>query len=144
MEISEIYKNAYYDLIYEGLSATPPNYEMIIDILGEIKERLMKMLKVGSPLHCEIDEKIDLKFIRQMITNDAFSQSDFLELVCYIFKKCKQLGTPARDEFVDYKLNEIHKLSKKESFPTVVVFFIRNVNDIIDNIYFDMHEFLNS
>ena len=95
MEISEIYKNAYYDLIYEGLSETPPNYEMIIDILGEIKERLMKMLKVGSPLHCEIDEKIDLNFIRQMITNDAFSQSDFLELVCYILKKCKQLGTPA-------------------------------------------------
>ena len=49
----------------------------------------------------------------------------------------------SRDGFVDLKLNEICELSENESFPTLVV-FIRNVNDIIDNIYFDMHEFLNS
>ena len=61
-------------------------------------------------------------------------------MIEYVFTKCKQLGSPARDEETDSKLNEIKDFinSGNATFATVVPMFIRNANHCIDNIYDDM------
>ena len=88
----------------------------------------------------EIQESMDIELFEQMIRHDAFSYDDFYKLIEYIFHKCKQLGSPARDIETDEKLNEIKEFIScgDASFATIVPMFIKNANHCIDNIYSDM------
>lgn len=142
IDLNQIYKQAYYDVIYEHISRDPPDYELMIGILGDIKNKLCSILKNGSSLRVEIEERIDLDLFKQMLVNDAYSIDDFEQLVSFTFEKCKQLGSAGRDRYTDALLEEII-LAKVggATFASLVVLFIKNINKCIDLLYEDLHNF---
>ena len=143
-QIRMMCKQAYYDVLYEHISRSPPDYELLIELFQNIKEKLSCILKKDSPLRLEIESKLDEKLFEQMVCNDAYNQKDFQELVEYTFEKCKQLGSPARDSYTDTKKGEIFNAYQNgASFPEMVILYIQNLNECLDFMYDDLQEFLN-
>jgi len=135
-QVRETYKRAFFDLLEEKVSANPPDFEWLTRLYGEIRTKLISLLRVGSPLRVEIEESMDCDFFKQLISNNVFSPEDFYTLIRYVFEKCKQLGSPARDA----KLKEIIDFvdSGDATFATLVPMFIKNANECLDTVYEDI------
>lgn len=144
-ELLPMCKQAYYDILLEHISQTPPNYSLLIELFGEIKYKLTHILKNGSALRLEIEERLDDKYFEQMIQHDAFSQNEFAELVEYTFTKCMQLGSAARDYDTNMKKNRIFEYMNEEnaSFAYGVVLYVKSINECLDLMYEDLHNYLN-
>lgn len=143
-QLNEMCKDTFFEVIHARISQTPPDYELLVNLFEEIKTRLSGILKNGSPLRNEIEERMDTKLFGQMMVNDAFSFEDFQSLVSYTFTKCAQLCSPARDVDTDNKFREIvYAQQCGESFASLVVLYIRNIHDCLDWLYTDLHIFLN-
>ena len=106
-QVRETYKKAFFDLLEEKIGQDPPDYEWLTRLYGEIRTKLITLLKQNSPLRKEIKESMDCEFFYQLISNNVFSPENFYNLIRYVFEKCKQLGSPARDSETDVKLKEI-------------------------------------
>ena len=144
-EVSATYKKAFFDLLEQKVAADPPDFDWLTRLYEEIRGKLLILLREGSDLHKEISESMDIVLFKQMISNKAFHPADLSNLVHYVFAKCKQLCSPARDEDTDAKLKEIldHMVLGDATFATVVPMFIRNANHCIDTIYDDIQQLAN-
>ena len=142
-QIKDMMHKAFYDLL-EKRVADPPDYKWITRLYQEIRDRLCNILvmlgRKDRYTYNEIQESMDVELFEQMIRHNAFSYEDFYKLIEYVFYKCKQLGSVARDVETDEKLNEIKEFisSGNATFATIVPMFIKNANHCIDNIYSDM------
>ena len=139
-QVKETYKKAFFDLLEEKVGASPPDYEWLTRLYGEIRTKLITLLREGSELRNEIEESMDCDFFKQLISHNVFSPENFYALIRYVFEKCKQLGSPARDAEVDIKLQEIVDFvdSGDATFATLVPLFIKNANECLDTIYEDV------
>jgi len=144
-QVRETYKRAFFDLLEEKVSANPPDFEWLTRLYGEIRTKLISLLREGSPLRVEIEESMDCDFFKQLISNNVFSPENFYTLIRYVFEKCKQLGSPARDAETDAKLKEIIDFvdSGDATFATLVPMFIKNANECLDTIYEDIQALSN-
>jgi hypothetical protein len=140
-QVRETYKRAFFDLLEEKVGNNPPDYEWLTRLYGEIKTKLTNLLRQNSSLRREIEECMDCELFHQMISHDAFNPEDFYNLIRYVFEKCKQLGSPARDSETDAKLQEIVDFvdSGEATFATLVPLFIKNANECLDVIYDDIN-----
>ena len=139
-QVKDTYKRAFFDLLEEKVGASPPDYEWLTRLYGEIRTKLISLLREGSQLRNEIEESMDCDFFKQLISHNVFSPENFYALIRYVFEKCKQLGSPARDAEVDTKLQEIVDFvdSGDATFATLVPLFIKNANECLDTIYEDV------
>ena len=139
-QVRETYKRAFFDLLQEKVAANPPDFEWLTRLYGEIRTKLISLLREGSQLRLEIEESMDCDFFKQLISNNVFSPEDFYTLIRYVFEKCKQLGSPARDAETDAKLKEIVDFvdSGDATFATLVPMFIKNANECLDTVYEDI------
>jgi len=139
-QVRETYKRAFFDLLQEKVAANPPDFEWLTRLYGEIRTKLISLLREGSQLRLEIEESMDCDFFKQLISNNVFSPEDFYTLIRYVFEKCKQLGSPARDAETDAKLKEIIDFvdSGDATFATLVPMFIKNANECLDTVYEDI------
>ena len=139
-QVKDTYKRAFFDLLEEKVGASPPDYEWLTRLYGEIRTKLIALLREGSQLRNEIEESMDCDFFKQLISHNVFSPENFYVLIRYVFEKCKQLGSPARDAEVDIKLQEIVDFvdSGDATFATLVPLFIKNANECLDAIYEDV------
>jgi len=139
-QVKETYKRAFFDLLEQKVATNPPDYEWLTRLYGEIRTKLISLLRKGSQLRNEIEESMDCDFFKQLISHNVFSPENFYTLIRYVFEKCKQLGSPARDAETDAKLQEIVDFvdSGDATFATLVPLFIKNANECLDTIYEDI------
>ena len=64
-QVRETYKRAFFDLLQEKVAANPPDFEWLTRLYGEIRTKLISLLRVGSPLRVEIEESMDCDFFKQ-------------------------------------------------------------------------------
>jgi len=131
---------AFKDLLTERVGADPPDYDWICPLYGEIRGKMISLLRKGSSFRVSIEEKMDSVLFEQMLRHQAFETQDLRALVAFIFDTCRRLGSPGRDEATMAKEHEIVALmnSPKGSFKTVVPLLILNANECLDNIYEDL------
>jgi len=91
-QVKETYKKAFFDLLEQKVAALPPDYEWLTRLYGEIRTKLIALLREGSQLRNEIEESMDCDFFKQLISHNVFSPDNFYALIRYVFEKCKQLG----------------------------------------------------
>jgi len=139
-QVKETYERAFFDLLEEKVGASPPDYEWLTRLYGEIRSKLIALLREGSQLRVEIEETMDCDFFNQLISHNVFSPENFYATIRYVFEKCKQLGSPGRDAETDAKLQEIVVFvdSGEATFATLVPLFIKNANECLDTIYEDV------
>ena len=107
-QVKETYKRAFFDLLEERVGSNPPDYDWLTRLYGEIRTKLISLLRQGSSLRGEIEESMDLELFKQMISNAAFNPEDFYGLIRFVFEKCKQLQSPARDVETRCKITGDH------------------------------------
>jgi len=129
-QVKETYKKAFFDLLEQKVGETPPDYEWLTRLYGEIRTKLITLLREGSQLRNEIEETMDCDFFKQLISHNVFSPENFYAVIRFVFEKCKQLGSPGRDGETDAKLKDIVDFvdSGEATFATLVPLFIKNAN----------------
>ena len=139
-QVEQTMKRAFFDLLEQKVASDPPDYDWLTRLYTEIRDKLIKLLKPSSKLRKHIEEQMEPEFFHQLISNNVFEPKSFYALICFVFKQCKTLGSPARDNETDEKLQELldHYNSGNATFATLVPLFIKNANYCIDNIYLDI------
>ncbi|XP_075766552.1 T-complex protein 11 homolog isoform X3 [Pelodiscus sinensis] len=96
--VKETLHKAFWDALKEQLSASPPEYTHVIQLLQEIKESiLLLLLPRQSRLRSQIEEALDMELIRQEAEHGAL---DIPNLAMYILDTMAMLCAPIRDEEV--------------------------------------------
>ena len=114
-DVEDIFWNKYkIDLKFEK-----PNHELtyyllknIFDLLCEITPKKKKEIYFK-----EYEEIIDLKYIKQLIDNDAFIFSDFKNIFNYILSKIKEFQSKEDDElYLDWENNILENINSNNSY----------------------------
>ena len=142
INLENIYEQCYYETLYKHITSVPPRFEMLIDLLKNIKYKLCYILKKDSDLSIEIQEQLDEKYIKQMLYNDSFDNEDFYNLALYIFTKCKELCAPQRDSSIDFMIASLQSSSKQDIYIEIIK-FVKNVNTCLEWLYTDLQFYLN-
>lgn len=133
------YKKSFYDLIEEKTCSDTPDYDWLIELYSEIREKLIYFLKKDSPLRKEIEESFDVELFSQMIKNNAFKANDLYNLINYTFEKFLQLGSPARDKDVKKMRDDLFSLMKDNAtFGKIVSNYLKYSHMCLENFYDDM------
>ena len=140
-QLKESYQKAFLDLLQQKVGENPPDYDWIVKLYKEIRKKLIFFLKKGSAYRISIEEGLDVTIFEQMLRNNAFKGIEFYNLVDFIFEKCLEMGSPARDNEVKKLKKEIIDLMKNNgTFAELVPLFIKNANISIDWIHDDMRD----
>lgn len=133
------YKKSFYDLIEEKTCSDTPDYDWLVELYSEIREKLIYFLKKDSPLRKEIEESFDVELFSQMIKNNAFKANDLYNLINYTFEKFLQLGSPARDKNVKKMRDDLFSLMKDNAtFGKIVSNYLKYTHMCLENFYEDM------
>ena len=133
------YKKSFYDLIEEKTCSDTPDYDWLVELYSEIREKLIYFLKKDSPLRKEIEESFDVELFSQMIKNNAFKANDLYNLINYTFEKFLQLGSPARDKDVKKMRDDLFLLMKNNAtFGKIVSNYLKYTHICLENFYEDM------
>jgi len=97
-EVMKIAQKAYMDVLKEQLNSEPKNYTMFFKCFDEIKMKLKGLTPNRPDLHKIMDEVIDVEFVGQMISNNAYSLDEYHKLVHFIIDKIETLQAPSEDE----------------------------------------------
>ena len=136
-QIEKNMKQAFYDLIDQNTNSENPDFDWIVNLYVEIKEKLMHYLKKDSDTYKSVDESFDVEIFSQMIRNDVFSQESMIKLVDNTFYWIKYLGAPYRD-------NDINNSKKKvleSPLNKIISVFLKEVHQCITFYDEDMERF---
>jgi len=139
-QIKEMYQKAFYDIIDGTVSSDNPNYEWIVDLYAEIKQRLVRYIKKDSKTYKLIDEQFDIPLFKQMIENDVFNVDSLFKLINTTFYWIETLQAPARDHSTKEAKNRVLNAPQEKTVST----FIKEVNQCIDSLDEDFLNFIKS
>jgi hypothetical protein len=137
-QIKEMYQKAFYDIIDETIASKNPDYEWIVSLYAEIKNRLIRYIKKESKTYNQIDEQFDVTIFRQMIENDVFNVDSLFKLINMTFYWIETLQSPARDQTTKEAKDMVLNASPEKMVST----FIKEVNGCIDLLDEDFENFI--
>jgi hypothetical protein len=137
-QIKEMYHKAFYDIIDETIASNSPNYEWIVNLYAEIKQRLIRYIRKDSKTYKLIDEQFDIPLFKQMIENDVFNYDSLFKLINTTFYWIETLQSPARDQTTKEAKNRVLNIQPEKMVST----FIKEVNQCIDLLDEDFENFI--
>lgn len=143
-QIEEQMQKAWCDNIIEKMSSNPPDFDYVIKLYVEVKNKLTYILKKESKIRKDIEECMDEVLFKQMITTGSFNREDFVKLSNFVFDTCVKMGSPARDKKTNETKEQLQEkiLTSENSIVLIPIFFLE-ANKTIDNIYEDIRNALN-
>lgn len=113
------------------------NQESFVNVLNEIKEKINKIVIIPSQknyIQKDLNEKIDVELIGQMIKNNAYSLDKIIPTCKYILQILEKLQAPARTHSMWNEFEEKCKLVIPESIHSygLLFEFIFNEIDLIN------------
>lgn len=136
-QIEKNMKQAFYDLIDQNTNSENPDFDWIVNLYVEIKEKLMHYLKKDSDTYKSVDESFDVEIFSQMIRNDVFSQESMIKLVDNTFYWIKYLGAPYRDNDIDNSKKKV----LESPLNKIISVFLKEVHQCITFYDEDMEQF---
>lgn len=147
VQIKKLYTNiqdnlhdAYWNNIRTELSKNPPNNMVILDLLVELKEML---LSCNCNIKEDIDQKIDIDFIKDMISHNVIDNKYIYQMCMYIITYIEEFQSPSQDnDTMKWKESVMDKfktgsINNEEFFP----FFFRGVFEKIQIILYEIDIF---
>jgi len=139
-QIREMYEKAFYDVIDDNVNSDKPDYDWIVNLYTEIKNRLIRYVKKDSKTHELIDSQFDITLFRQMIENDVFDMDCLQKLVNTTFYWIEKLQAPQRDSETRDAKQRVFCVPKEK----IVSTFIKEVNKCIDTLDKDLVDYINT
>lgn len=142
LKIQDNLHDAYWHSIQLELTKIPPNNYVICELLEQLKDML---LNCNKKLKEELDSKIDIPFIQDMIKHNAIDNQYIYNMCCYIMGFIEEYQSRAHDEDTQNWKQEILKMFEEgivnsKFFPI----FFRGVFERIETILreIDMYNFI--
>jgi hypothetical protein len=140
VQIRNTFYKAFSDKINDTVNSDTPDYDWIILLYKEIKERIIQYVKKDSKVYETIDDAFDVVLFEQMIRNDVFDQKSMLSLINITYYWIYNLQAPIRDKETDESKKRVLNSEPNSRVST----FIIEVNRCIDNIDADLKNIINN
>jgi hypothetical protein len=132
-QVRDTYYQAFYDSIDETVNSKSPDYEWIVRLYLDIRDRLLRYIKKGTDTYRIIDDQFDEKLFEQMITNDVFDKQSMIALINGSFNMVLRLEAPERDKATLESRQRVFESEPEK----IVSTFIREINQCLDLIDVD-------
>jgi len=132
-QIRDTYYQAFYDSIDETVNSKSPDYEWIVRLYLDIRDRLLRYIKKDTDTYRIIDDQFDEKLFEQMITNDVFDKQSMIALINGSFNMVLRLEAPQRDKATLQSRQRVFESEPEK----IVSTFIREINQCLDLIDVD-------
>ena len=103
--------NAYWNSIKVELVKNPPNFMVVINLLNELKDMF---LKCNPKLKEELDNNIDIEFIKEMLNRGVIDDNYILSMSNYIIKTLRDLQSEEHDKELDSWAKDMNEMFIKE------------------------------
>ena len=143
-QIKKQFYQAFDDILTQSLSTTNPDWDWVVTLYTELRDRLCLLTPRRLDIHENIKESMDVELFNQMIRNNAFSPEDMWKLVEYVFSIIKSRQAPVRDPDTETRLRTLSTEFNKEGM-TIAKFlplFLKLAHVSIDIIEEDKKAFL--
>lgn len=141
-QVNEMAQKAYWDAFVYDLSQEPPKYERLYCILGEVRDKLCKLLKHRDDIKQQIRSSVDPDMVKQMIENNVFDNTEFMKLFTFITEQIKRFHSPSDDsEFENWKTGFVAMLNERKPYVVILPIFFKEMIKRIDKIENDIFAF---
>lgn len=132
-QIDNCMRKAMDDLLIDAMSAKMDESQIdwIIRLLRETIERLNQLTPRRKDLHSELNGKIDLDLIRQMMSHEAVEENDVCFLIDTIFERLQMLCSPSQDKQI---ASEKEECKSMDTISKKMCFLLSKTNKNIDDI----------
>lgn len=121
-QVKGIMRKAYWDIFEQDLKNN--NYLLVPILLADLKNMLKKVIPNRNDIHKEIDDKIDVGYIKQLISNSVFSMENCYDLMLYVKNLIKDFEAPEDDKDTDDWWNKIkEKMEGTKYYQFLPLFF---------------------
>ena len=142
-QYNEFRKEIFFEMLNKDLTRKDISYEGILYLIDIIREKLCFISPVNKKydyIKNEINEILDTKYIRQLISNQVFEFSNLINIFNFIIQTIKKF----QSENSDKKMEEIQSiietklLDEKCEINKILPLIMRNFMDIIEQIEADV------
>lgn len=142
-QYNEFRKEIFFVMLNKDLSKKDISYEGILYLIDVIREKLCFIAPVNKKydyIKVEINDILDTKYIRQLISNQVFEFSNLINIFNFIIQTIKKF----QSENSDKKMEEIQSiietklLDEKCEINKILPLIMRNFMDIIEQIESDV------
>ena len=119
-QINEQMKKAFFDIINQNILSDKPDYEWLVSLYSELKERLLRILKKDSKTYKQIDSAFDIELFNSKKNVIVFMEDNttIMEKIILLSnaknKQYESLSSKTRFKFLD--LNDaIIKYNSRET-----------------------------
>jgi hypothetical protein len=136
-KISEIMEKAFWDKMKLDLESIPPSFESSLTTLEHLKT-LMTPFAVCELEKNDLEEVLDIDYIKQRIENGCFDHPYMGGLITFVTRWIRRLEAPQYDEDTDNWSLEMQNMINNVEPPSTILaekFFpraIKKINEIID------------
>jgi len=132
IKVLEQYNKAYWDLVNQYYTDHDFNnfYEQMYQILHFIKDLL---LTIGPSKINNINQILDIDYIKQRVDNNAYDLNEIILLVNNILNIIKSLQSPMRDNDLEQIRQQIN--NNELILPKILEHLVIYCNNIIEDIY---------
>ena len=143
-QIKQQFYKAFNDVLTQSLLGEDPDWNWLVRLYSELRDRLCQLTPRRTDIHQEIKESMDVELFSQMIRHDAFKPDDMWKLVNYVFAMIKSREAPVRNKDTELELNMLYTEFNKEGITIAkfVPLFLKTSHARIDVIEKDKTEFL--
>ena len=139
-QIKDNMRKAFFDIIDQTVNSDKPDYDWIVKLYTELRDRLLSFLRKDGKLYKELNESFDIPLFKQMIENDVFDLESMIKLVNNMFNWILKLQAPARDTETSEAKSRVFNSEPTKMIST----FLKEVHICIDKMEDDMLEYQKS
>jgi hypothetical protein len=136
-------KEIFFEMLNKDLTKKDISYEGILYLIDIIREKLCFISPVNKKYNYiknEINEILDTKYIRQLISNQVFEFSNLINIFNFIIQTIKKFQSENSDKKMEeiQSIIEIKLLDEKCEINKILPLIMRNFMDIIEQIEADV------
>jgi len=112
--LEKVMKQAYWNILYQEMREK--KYDTLLNNITDLREMIKKLIPSREDLHTEIDEYIDIPFLKQKFECNIFNSDEFIGLFSYITDWVIRLGSQEEEKEVEIFKTAVIKTVKEKGY----------------------------
>jgi hypothetical protein len=137
-QIQETFNKAFFDLIEETVINEKPDYDWLVRLYIELKDRISKYVRKDTKIYDRIQNDFDVEFFESLLCNEVFDYFSMKILIITTFEWILELQAPQRDETTKKAMCNVLNTPWNKIVPV----FIKEANICLDLLDNDMNLYL--
>lgn len=141
-QIEKTMKKAFWDLIKSDLNSKPQQFDHLVILIQEIREKIKSFTPNRNDLAKELDEVLDDSFLKHLFIEKSLDPSHFVSLIMFLIKKVKSYAAPYLDnDLKKWEKNIKEKLQIEIVYAEFIPLFFEKLYFYLDLIESDIKKY---